>query len=78
MTEARPLAVVLPVFLVTRAAIGLASTSIADSIVYRQYGVAARTASVAALLRQDDVARGAFALWLHRQLHSIAFTNPHA
>jgi hypothetical protein len=54
VTQARPLAVVLPVFLVTRAAIFFAATSATDSIVYHQYGVAARKASVAALFRQHD------------------------
>jgi hypothetical protein len=54
VTPARPLAVVLPVFLVTRAAIFFAATSATDTIVYHQYGVAARKASVAALFQQHD------------------------
>jgi hypothetical protein len=54
VTQARPLAVVLPVFLVTRAAIFFAATSATDSIVYHQYGVAARVASVAELFRKHD------------------------
>ena len=75
MTPARPLAVVLPVFLVTRAAIFFAATSATDSIVYHQYGVAARKASVAALFRQHDaeypqlaVAFSAAVGWLSDQL----------
>ena len=54
MTQARPLAVVLPVFLVTRAAIFFAATSATDSIVYYQYGVKARSASVATLFQRAD------------------------
>lgn len=54
MTQARPLVVVLPAFLLTRAAIFFAATSATDSIVYHQYGVAARVASVAELFRQHD------------------------
>ena len=54
MTQARPLAVVLPVFLVTRAAIFFAATSATDSIVYHQYGVAARVASVAELFQRHE------------------------
>ena len=54
MTHTRPLAVVLPAFLLTRAAIFFAATSATDSIVYHQYGVAARVASVAELFRKHD------------------------
>jgi hypothetical protein len=52
--RAHPLAAVLPVFLVTRAAIFFAATAATDSIVYHQYGVRARVASVAALFRDHD------------------------
>ena len=75
MTPARPLAVVLPAFLVIRAAIFLAATSATDSIVYHQYGVAARVASVAELFRKHDaeypqlaVAFSAGVGWLADQL----------
>lgn len=50
-----PLAVVLPIFVLTRLAIFLAATSATDSQVYYQYGVAARAASVGALFRAYDV-----------------------
>ena len=75
MTHARPLVVVLPAFLLTRAAIFFAATSATDSIVYHQYGVAARVASVAELFRQHDteypqlaVAFSAGVGWLADQL----------
>lgn len=54
MTTSHPLAAVLPVFLVTRAAIFFAATAATDSAVYYQYGVAARVASVGELFRHHD------------------------
>jgi hypothetical protein len=75
VTHARPLVVVLPAFLLTRAAIFFSATSATDSIVYHQYGVAARVASVAELFRQHDteypqlaVAFSAGVGWLADQL----------
>ena len=54
MTQARPLVVVLPVFLVTRAAIFFAATSATDSIVTDQVTGWRAVASVAELFRRHD------------------------